>query len=89
MGLFNRLLGRAAPSSKDIAKERLQIALVNDRLKIPPEVLETVKQEMTVVVSQYMLVDKPGIEVTLTTEHDHKNLVASIPVRGLRRRKSR
>ena len=37
MGFLNRLLGRGEPTSREIAKERLQLVLVHDRILVYPQ----------------------------------------------------
>ncbi len=39
MGLFQFMSGRKKPTPGELAKERLKVVLVQDRMKINPEVL--------------------------------------------------
>jgi cell division topological specificity factor len=43
MGFLNRLFGQKQPTSREIAKERLQLVLVQDRFKISPDTLDKLK----------------------------------------------
>ena len=49
MSFLDRLLGRSEPSSRDIAKERLQLVLVHDRTKISPALLDKMKDELIIL----------------------------------------
>ena len=69
-------------SSSSVAKERLQLALVYDRVKISPELLETIKEEIIAVISKHFDIDKTAMEVSLGERNDI--LVANIPVRRSR-----
>lgn len=89
--LLARLLGRGpAPAagtgaSKDIARERLRLMLVHDRADMEPELMEALKNDLIRVISKYLEVDREGMEVSLHREEGSVALVASIPVRSVRR----
>lgn len=85
--LFNRKDGKAAKSqqaagSSSVAKERLRLALAYDRIKVSPELMQTIKEEIIAVISKHFDIDKSGIEVTLGDDNSH--LIANIPVRRSR-----
>jgi cell division topological specificity factor len=82
MGFLDRLFGRPEPTSRDIAKERLQLVLVHDRAKISPAMLDKMKDELIVVISRYVEIDADGVEVTFTQGRRENRLVADIPVVG-------
>jgi cell division topological specificity factor len=72
-------------SSKNIAKERLQLILINDRAGVSPELLEAIKEDILKVISKYVEIDCEEIEVKMTktqqSEGGSPALVASIPIR--------
>ena len=84
-GIFIKALGRDS-GSKNVAKERLRLVLVHDRSSVSPQLLETLKAEMIQVISNYMDVDEQGLEVNLDSSGNSVALVASIPVRGMKRK---
>ena len=86
MGFLNRLLGRAEPTSKEIAKERLQLVLVHDRIKVSPATLDRMKDELITVISRYVEIESTGVEVSFTQSRNSRRLVADIPVVGPARR---
>ena len=80
MNLFSRLMGREAPPSKSIAKERLRLVLVHDRTSVSPQLLESLKEDMLRVISGYMDIDRRGTQVTLNSDEKSVALIANIPV---------
>jgi cell division topological specificity factor len=73
-------------SSKDVAKERLKLVLIQDRANISPRYLEMIKGDIVRVVSDYMIVDEEDIDIQLIrTKRDSDNepmpaIVANIPI---------
>ena len=72
--------------SKDAAKERLQLVLMQDRANVSADFLELMKQEIIDVIKKYIEVDENAIDVRLTTQvnSDGTNgaplLYANIPI---------
>jgi len=88
MGFLNRVFGQKQPSSSEIAKERLQLVLVQDRFKISPDTLEKLKDELIKVISRYVEIEADGVQVNFTQTRYQSRLVADIPVVGAVRRQS-
>lgn len=86
MGFLNRLFGQKQPTSREIAKERLQLVLVQDRFKISPDTLDKLKDELIKVISRYVEIEADGVEVNFTQTRYQSRLVADIPVVGAVRR---
>lgn len=82
--LLQRLFGRENPS-KDVAKERLRMVLVHDRASVSPQVWEALKTDLIKVISGYLDIDEAAMDVQLQTEKEAVALVASIPVRRVKR----
>jgi len=80
------LFKRKTPS-KNVAKERLQLVLRHDRMKLPPGLLAALKDDLIRVISNYVEIDEAGISVELNERNSRRSLVASIPVVGTRRKK--
>lgn len=80
---LNRMFSREP--SKDIAKDRLKLVLVHDRANTSPDLLAEIKEELITVISNYMEIDERGIEVELSTKQDSVALIASIPVKRVKR----
>lgn len=88
MGFLDKLLGRQEPTSREIAKERLQLVLVHDRVRISPGTLDRMKDDLISVISRYVEIEADGVEVTFTQGKRQSRLVADIPVTGPARRPS-
>ena len=89
MGFLNRIFGQKQPTSSEIAKERLQLVLVQDRFKISPETLERLKDDLIKVISRYVEIEADGVEVNFTQTKYQSRLVADIPVVGAVGQKTR
>ena len=48
-------------SSKNIAKERLKLVLVHDRVDCSPELIELIQRDIIEVISKYAEIDKDGL----------------------------
>lgn len=80
---LERMLGRGAGrGSGSKAKERLQFILVHDRINLPPERLEAMKQEILAVISKYVAIDSANVDIALQKRDRESLLVAEIPFTG-------
>ncbi len=77
-------------NSKDTAKERLHLVLMQDRANVSADFLELMKQEIIDVIKKYIEVDESAIDVRLTnkTSQEGENgapaLYANIPILNIR-----
>ena len=83
--LIQKLFGKESASSKDIAKERLRLVLVHDRVNVSPQFMEVLKDDMIRVISNYMDINEKDMEVNLTNTKTSVALVANIPVNRMKR----
>ena len=73
-------------SSKDTAKERLHLVLMQDRANVSADFLELMKQEIIDVIKKYIVVDEDSIDVRLTNQENEDGtngapaLYANIPI---------
>ena len=84
MSLFSRLFGPREPTSREIAKNRLQLVLVHDRVNMSPQLVQMFKDELIAVISKYVEIDVGGTQVTLTQNKRECRLTADIPLLGAR-----
>jgi cell division topological specificity factor len=77
-----------ADKSKDIAKSRLKLILVQDRLSISEEVMQSLQSEITKLLSKYFTLKTDEVEMDLEREGNALALVANIPILGMKERKS-
>jgi cell division topological specificity factor len=82
MGFLDRILGRHRRSSSQVAKDRLFLVLVHDRVSISAATLQQMKDELIAVISRYVEIGPEGVEVTFTQSKRESKLVANIPVAG-------
>ena len=72
--------------SKDAAKERLHLVLMQDRANVSADFLELMKQEIIDVIKKYIIVDESAIDVRLTNQSNDDGtngapaLYANIPI---------
>lgn len=85
-----KIFGKNEKSSRQVARERLQVVLIHDRANIAPEVMDHLRDDIIRVISNYMDINKKDMEISLANDADSVALVANIPVnrvkhdRGLR-----
>ena len=77
-------------SSKDAAKERLHLVLMQDRANISADFLALMKQEIIEVIKKYIDVDENAIDVRLTNKSNDDGttgapvLYANIPIMSVK-----
>lgn len=82
-GILDRLLGRSpGKGSGATAKERLQFILVHDRINLPPEQLQAMRDEILAVISKYVDVDSDHVDIALQQRDRDSLIVAEIPFSG-------
>ena len=73
-------------SSKDKAKERLHLVLMQDRANVSADFLDLMRQEIIDVIKKYIEVDESAIDVRLTNKENEDGtngapaLYANIPI---------
>jgi cell division topological specificity factor len=80
MGLFN-FGGNKKPKPGELAKERLKVALVHDRIKVSPELLELIKADLLSVISRRLDIDEQHVEITMAREDRWDKLLANVPIK--------
>ena len=70
-------------SGRSSAYNRLRLVLMHDRTQLEPHVIEAMRDEMVMVISKYIDIDKQDIELNLETDPETNQvaLMASIPVK--------
>lgn len=91
---FLKKLGKSEKSketkSKQTAKDRLHLVLMQDRANVSADFLEAMKQEIIEVIKKYIEVDEKEIDVRLTNEVKEDgttgapSLYANIPIMNIR-----
>lgn len=87
---LGKLFGRK-PQSSDVAKDRLKLVLIHDRMNCSTELLEMMKADIVAVISKYVDIDNEefNIEIaTMETDETHKKspvLSANIPIKSIKK----
>lgn len=73
-------------NSREIAKDRLKILLISDRVNCSTEMMEMIKNDIAKVISKYMKIDTQSMEIQISkTSSKGRNLknpilYANIPI---------
>jgi len=77
--------------SGEVAKDRLKILLISDRVNCSPEILERIKADIADVISKYMKIDVETMEIQISktgmksiNTSKTPTLYANIPILDLR-----
>ncbi len=76
-------------TSREVAKDRLKILLISDRVNCSPEVLELIKKDIARVISRYMLIDAQNMEIQISKSAlrgrggKNPSLYANVPILDL------
>ncbi len=89
MDLFGFL--NKKPSSKDLAKDRLKLVLIHDRVNCGSQVLEMLKNDIIKVISNYMEIDEDELDIQISQTDQGQNgpvpvLYANIPIKSMRKK---
>ena len=77
---------QAQENSKEAAKERLHLVLMQDRANVSADFLDMMKQEIIEVIKKYIEIDESAIDVRLTNKENSDGtngapaLYANIPI---------
>lgn len=83
---FLKLFGKSEKKSKNVAKERLKLVLINDRSNVSPRFIEMIKGDILRAVSEYIEVDEADFDLKITktrSSNDDKtvsSIVATMPI---------
>ena len=90
INFFKKFSKETRKESKDMAKERLHLVLMQDRANVSADFLEMMKQEIIEVIKKYIDVDENSIDVKLTNKVNSDGttgapaLYANIPIVSLK-----
>ena len=70
-------------TSSEIARQRLRLVLIQDRIELAPDMMQQMKQEILEVVSRYMVVDEDFVEFEVRRLEDLVMLVSNIEVKDV------
>ena len=76
-------------SSCQVAKDRLKILLISDRVNCSPEVMDLIKTDIAKVISKYMKIDAENMDIQINAKKGNGRasktpvLYANIPILDL------
>ena len=76
-------------SSCQVAKDRLKILLISDRVNCSPEVMDLIKTDIAKVISKYMKIDTENMDIQINEKKGNGRasktpvLYANIPILDL------
>jgi len=91
MRWIKELFGSKA-TSKDVARDRLKLVLMHDRVNCSPDLLEMIKNDIMAVLAKYVDIDDMALDINISQEMSDNNepmsiLSANIPIKNMRKRK--
>ena len=85
MNFLTRIFNRPPDTdSADVAKQRLQLVLAQDRTHISTETLNVLKDEIITVISNHVEIDRGNVQVSMMHTNHGEQLIANIPVISVR-----
>ena len=75
-------------SSRQVARDRLKILLISDRVSCSPQMMEHIKNDIAKVISKYMKIDTQTMEIQISKtgskgQGKTPTLYANIPILDL------
>jgi len=72
--------------SGQIARERMQVVLMHDRMDLTPDILEALRSDILEVLSRYMEIDPGSVHVDLEHGKGYTALVSNVKIKRVYRR---
>ena len=84
-GLFSK-----KASSSNVAKDRLKLVLIHDRVNCSTQLLEMLKVDIIRVISNYMEIDEEELDIQISQAPSEVNgsvpmLCANIPIKSMKK----
>lgn len=87
-----KVFSNGSKSSKSVAKERLKLVLVHDRVDCSPQLLDLIKDDILKVIANYAEIEENGLEIKMSKSRGEDDdmpvsaLVANIPLKNIKER---
>ena len=83
--LLEKFLGKN--KSKDVAKKRLQFALIYDQMEVSEDILQDLQKDVVEVISRYFVIDESSLKLDIKRDKDTSALIVNTPIiRAMRSR---
>lgn len=76
--LFKKLLTKE--NSKDVAKKRLQFALIYDQMEVSEETLGNLQRDIVGLLSRYFVIDEGSLKLEICRDGGVSALVVNTPI---------
>ncbi|MCE5336928.1 MAG: cell division topological specificity factor MinE [Desulfobacteraceae bacterium] len=86
LSILKRFFGEK--SSGQVARKRMQLVLMHDRMDITPDIMEALKNDIIGVLSRYMEIDNKSVKVNLEQGKDFTALISNVQVKRVYRHAS-
>ncbi|MGB9856934.1 MAG: cell division topological specificity factor MinE [Dictyoglomaceae bacterium] len=73
--------GGKQKSTRDLAKERLQVVLVYDRAHLDPGIVESLKEDLVKTISKYSNFDVKNLNINFSQKDNQVVLRIDIPIK--------
>lgn len=89
---FIKAFSSESKTSKSVAKERLKLVLVHDRVDCSPQLLDMIKSDILKVIANYAEIEEEGLEIKMSKSRGEQEdmtvsaLVANIPLKNIKDR---
>lgn len=80
VNFFNKTDKEDDKESKDVARNRLKLVLMQDRSNLSPEIMKRMRGELIELLSKYMELDRELLDLNFEHEDNQMALMLSIPV---------
>lgn len=81
MRILDRWRQPAAEGSGSVAKDRLRLVLVHNRLEMSADAMENLKSDMLAVLERYFDIDQQSMQVDVQRSGKDNQLITSISLR--------
>ncbi|CEN79657.1 cell division topological specificity factor MinE [Paraclostridium sordellii] len=87
-----KMFSNESKTSKNVAKERLKLVLVHDRIDCSPQLLDLIKSDILKVIANYAEIEEDGLDIKMAKSRSDEEdgpvsaLVANIPLKNLKER---
>jgi cell division topological specificity factor len=81
--IVRRFFGEKA--SAQVARQRMQVVLMHDRMDISPDIMEALKNDIIAALSRYMELDRKTIRIDLEQGKNCTALISNVQIKRVYR----
>jgi cell division topological specificity factor len=80
MNFFSNFSVKRSYNSGNVAKNRLQQMLFQDRVKIPPTMMDAIHSDLVLATSKFMAINSNKIDLSFTRTAGQDRLIVNLPI---------